>query len=84
MNEAEKKALERYPHDYPERNGYIEGYKAALESVKLKAGEMIEGLNYLYRNGQYPFSSLSSKTRDDVYVLRLLGKYIEMQMSKER
>ena len=34
MNEVEKKALERYPHDYPERSGYIEGYKAALESVK--------------------------------------------------
>lgn len=34
MNEIERKALERYPHDYPERSGYIEGYKAALESVR--------------------------------------------------
>lgn len=83
MNEVEKKALERYPHDYPERSGFIEGYNAALESVKAKVNEMITGLNILYRNEQYIFPRPFPKTRDDVYVLKLIGKYIEKQLGEE-
>ena len=81
MNEVEKKALERYPHDYPERNGFIEGYNAALESVTLEIEIIIYVLNECHEKlPNHPTFIPIPSCMDfhaDVFALNLVKDWVE-------
>lgn len=41
MTKAEQKALEAYPHDYPERTGFRQGYEQAEKDLALTWEDML-------------------------------------------
>ncbi|MBP5723049.1 MAG: hypothetical protein J6X18_05690 [Bacteroidales bacterium] len=88
MNEIEKKALERYPHDYPERSGYIEGYKDALESVTLGIDMIICSLNMCHENPLYTPTFITIPScmdfHTDVFALNLVKDWVEKQKKEEQ
>lgn len=41
MIKAEERALEAYPHDYPERTGFRKGYEQAEKELELTWEDMV-------------------------------------------